>query len=274
MIIVSDQYPFLITVPHGGLEVPPEVRDLLVLSDEELRFFSDPAAGRLYDYHDRVAGFAEASTSRMIVDLNRPPYHLAPRYPDGVTKSKTLFGGPVYREGSVPDITLVHQLLVRHFFPFQEKIDRLLDAHGIRAAFDCHTMLGYGPPLKDDAGKDRPLICLGNNGDRNGDPRPGTLSTCPASWIQLLARIFREEFPEGKVTLNTPYAGGFIAIAHYWHRGIPWIQIELNRSLYESGERGVPLPGAIDMRRVDELKERIWPVLTRFWDEIGPDSDP
>ena len=174
----------------------------------------------------------------------------------------------------MPDITLVHRLLVKHFFPFQEKIDRLLDKHGIRAAFDCHTMLGYGPPLKDDAGKDRPLICLGNNGDKNGDRRPGTLSTCPADWIRLLAVIFREEFPEGEVTLNTPYAGGFISIAHYWHRAIPWMQIELNRSLYESGERGVPLPGAIDMRRVDELRERIWPVLTRFWDEIGPDSNP
>lgn len=270
---MNEKYPFLITVPHGGLEVPFEVRDLLALSSEELRFFSDPATGTLYDYGNRAAGFVEGSVSRMIVDLNRPPYHLAPQYPDGVVKSKTLFGGPVYRGGSVPDIMLVHGLLMRHFFPFQEKIDRFLDEREIRIAFDCHTMLGYGPPLKVDAGKERPLICLGNNGDYTGDPRPGKLVTCSPAWIRRLAELFREEFPGGEVAINNPYAGGFISIAHYWHRGVPWIQVELNRSLYESGERDDPVPGVIDIPRVIELRETIWSVMTAFWEDIGQSPD-
>jgi formiminoglutamase len=129
-------------------------------------------------------------------------------------------------------------------------------------------MLPYGSENQKDAGKVRPLICLGNNGDRQGRARRGSIATCSGEWIAVLAGIFEEEFPqENAVALNNPFSGGFIANAHFWHKGIPWIQIEINRALYEQ----VPspsLPGQETEERALLLRETIWKVLTVFWDQV------
>ncbi len=254
-------YPFLITVPHGGIEVPRDVADRLVLSDRDLRFFSDPAADELYDYRDRTAAWLGARVSRMVVDVNRSPFDLPPRRGDGVVKSRTIDGRPVYRAGCVPSITTIHRLMMQHYFPFHEAIDRLLDERDVAMAFDCHTMLDRGPPLSPDAGRKRPLICLGNHGDAAGNPRPHQLATCPASSIQRLAEVFGEEFPEGRVGINVPYSGGFTSIGHYWHRGVPWVQVEVNRSLYESPA------GVVDQEQVRDVRERCWRAMVGFWKE-------
>ncbi|MDD1704142.1 MAG: N-formylglutamate amidohydrolase, partial [Methanoregula sp.] len=140
---------------------------------------------------------------------------------------------------------------------------------GIRIAFDCHSMLPFGLPGQKDAKKARPLICLGNNGDGSGEPHPDSITTCPPGWIRALADTFEHEFAHpGSVAINDPFSGGFIANAHYWHKGIPWIQIEVNRSLYERlpADR-VSLPASPS--RVQELREKIWKIVTEFWDGTG-----
>jgi formiminoglutamase len=87
--------------------------------------------------------------------------------------------------------------------------------------------------------------------------------------IGQLADIFRDEFLAGReVAINDPFTGGFIINAHYWHKGIPFIQIEVNRSLYES-EWSQDRDNEETRRCVVQLKDRIWNVLTRFWENIG-----
>jgi N-formylglutamate deformylase len=266
----ESRYPFLISVPHGGLDIPVLVRDRIALTEQQLRYYCDPVTRILYDFRDRAAAYIDTGVSRMVVDLNRPPYHLAPKFPDGAVKSLTVGGEPVYRDGRFPGIDLVHRLMIDNYFPYHEAIDRMTDASGVRFAIDCHSMLPMGPPRQKDAGKKRPLVCLGNNGDSAGNPRIGILATCPSGWIGQLAGLFRKEFPgKGDVAINTPFAGGFIPVAHYWHRGVPWMQIELNRSLYESGDLQENRRPEIAMERVTELSETVWGVLSGFWDRLA-----
>ena len=155
-----------------------------------------------------------------------------------------------------------------HYFPYHQQIDELIDRHPVRIAFDCHSMLPYGSERQEDAGKARPLVCLGNNGDRKGWAKKGSIATCSGEWINALAGVFREEFSLDKeVAINNPFSGGFISNAHYWHKGIPWIQIEINRALYE------PPPSSSRPEQETEerallLKEKIWHVLTVFWDRV------
>lgn len=265
---MKKRYPFLISVPHGGTEVPDTIRPLLLLSEEDLRYYCDPSTRVLFGYQDRVAAYIDTPVSRMVVDLNRPPLPLPLRDPDGIIKLKTIDRGDVWRSEKVPDMHLIHRLLMTHYFPYHQQIDELIDRHQIRVAFDCHSMLPHGSENQKDAGKARPLICLGNNGDRKGRAKKGSITTCSEEWIHTLAGVFRKELPqEGAVAINDPFSGGFIANAHYWHKGIPWIQIEVNRSLYEpapsSHQTG---PGMED--RTIILKEKIWQVLTVFWDCI------
>lgn len=258
--------PLLVTVPHGGIAVPDEVADLLALPPAELARLADPVTDAIYDFGARVAARLEVRVSRMVVDVNRPPYHLPPLHPDGAVKSRTPDRRAVYRGGGPPPIEVVHGLMLRHYFPFHEAVDRLIDRHHIRCAFDCHSMEPVGPLLARDAGRRRPIVCLGNHGDAHGEPRRGGLSTCPPGWIQRLAEHCRDRFPGGEVAINRPFPGGFTPMAHYWHRGVPWIAIELNRGLYE--EDG----GAIDAGAVGDLRDLCWDAIAAFWDEVDAEG--
>jgi formiminoglutamase len=266
--LVKKRYPFLISVPHGGTEVPEPLRPLLLLSDDDLRYYCDPVTRVVFGYEDRVVAYIDTAISRMVVDLNRPPLPLPLRDPDGIIKLRTIDGREVWRHGLVPDMPLIHRLLMTHYFPYHQQVDELIDIHPVRIAFDCHSMLPYGSEHQKDAGKARPLICLGNNGDRQGKAKKGTITTCSGEWITNLAGLFREEFSLNKeVALNNPFSGGFISNAHYWHKGIPWIQIEINRALYEPAPSSTRCGHEMADRAL-LLKEKIWKVLAVFRDQV------
>jgi N-formylglutamate deformylase len=268
LIPVKKRYPFLISVPHGGTEVPDIVRHLLLLDDPDLQYYCDPCTRVVFGYRDRVAAYIDAPVSRMIVDLNRPPLPLPLRDPDGIIKLRTIDGREVWRDGQVPDMHLIHRLLLTYYFPYHQQIDELIDRNPVRIAFDCHSMLPHGSKHQMDAGKARPLICLGNNGDRQGRARKGSIATCSREWITVLAGVFHEEFGlDREVAINNPFSGGFISNAHYWHKGVPWIQIELNRALYEPDTSSSGRETALHNRAL-LVKEKIWKVLTGFWDQV------
>jgi len=264
--IVTGRYPFLISIPHGGIELPAELEGRLALSRQDIRYYSDPDSRRLYDFRAHVKAVIDTNISRMAVDLNRPPLPLPPRDPDGIIKVRTIDGTSVYRPGRLPDLPLIHRLMMQWYFPYHQRIDELIDRHAVQMAFDCHTMLPVGSVEQKDVGRIRPLICLGNNGDRKGRAKKNAITTCPAPVIEALANAFRNEFSlDREVAINNPFSGGFISNAHYWRKGIPWIQIEINRALYEpalsSGQTGT----------IDDLRDRILRVLTTFWDHRDGD---
>lgn len=260
------------SIPHCGVEVPPEVADRVLLDAKALQYFSDPGSEFLYDFSSRVLASTSASISRLIVDLNRPPYRIPPRYKDGVVKENAVDGTLIWHDGMAPDIALMHRLLLAHYFPYHARLDNLLEIHDILAAFDCHTMMKTGLPGQPDAGQRRPQICLSNNGDHCGNPRKGALPTCPPEWIRSLAKIFRARFPgAGSVAINTPFTGGFISNAHYWHKGIPWIQIEVNRCLYEEEGSGTETRVSVDFDRLRGCRDDLWGCLEEFCEE-GPGS--
>jgi formiminoglutamase len=266
------KYPFLISIPHGGIEIPDEVAGRFALSDQEMTWYCDPATRTLFDFGSPVAATIDTAISRMVIDLNRPPLPLPPKDPDGIIKIRTIDGRPVYRPGQLPDLPLIHQLMLKWYFPYHQRIDELIDRHPIRIAFDCHSMLPYGSAEQSDAGKSRPLICLGNYGDENGQPKPGNLTTCRPDWITRLAEAFREEFQNpGDVAINSPFSGGFISNAHFWRKGIPWIQIEINRTLYES-DSSLVHESVVIKEQIPDLQCRIWRILTRFWDSLPSDE--
>jgi N-formylglutamate amidohydrolase len=262
---VSDRYPFLISIPHGGLCVPPEVHGRINLSRQEILFNSDPHTRRIYGFDGRVAALVDFDVSRIFVDTNRPPYDYPPRAQDGVVKVITQDGTPIYRKGRTPDMEVIGSLLQNYYYPFHERLAGALNTDSIEIAFDCHSMLPHSPPVRMDAGRPRPLFCLSNRGDRNGKPqKPGSLVTCPPVWLQALARSFQAEFDgEGRVVMNDPFRGGFITVAHYRQRRTPWVQVEINRGLYEAEGREV------DEARLADLRERIFSAVAGFWDEIS-----
>jgi N-formylglutamate amidohydrolase len=263
------RYPFLISIPHGGMQIPEELKTRIALEQEDIRYYGDPDTCRLFDFRGRVERVMDTGISRMIVDLNRPPYALPPRHTDGAIKFVTPDARSVYHPrhdtGYHPNAPPHDVSLLSLSCEDRPGGEGTGDSHRVR--WSQHASRGTAGNKGCREGKAR--VCLGNNGDRLGRAKKGRLSTCSAEWMHILSESFREESEfENRVAINDPFSGGFITNAHYWHTGIPFVQIEINRALYECQGGDVHSGG------IRSLQSAIWSALARFWDAIDKESVP
>ena len=75
------------------------------------------------------------------------------------------------------------------------------------------------------------------------------------------ARFSAEFGGDGAVRLNDPFTGGFISRFHYRRHRIPWVQCEVNRSLYES------VDGGVDSEKIEAVWEAVFRAVTGFWED-------
>jgi len=155
---MEKRLPVLISIPHGGTCIPVEVHDSVCLDSQAFAYDSDPATQRLYDMDDLVCISMRSGISRIIIDLNRPPNHLPPRYPDGVIKTKTSFGQDIWKREPQRDLSCIQRLLQKYYFPYHAEIDRVLLTRKITVGLDCHAMIPVGLPGQADAGKKTSII--------------------------------------------------------------------------------------------------------------------
>ncbi len=97
--------PLLVSVPHAGTYLPPELRARLTGKALELPD-TDWHVDRLYDFLDDLgASVLVATHSRYVIDLNRPPDN-ANLYPGqdttGLVPIDTVARADVYLPGEVP----------------------------------------------------------------------------------------------------------------------------------------------------------------------------
>lgn len=209
--------PLLLSVPHGGLWIPPEVENICVLTAQEVEADGDEGAGKIYDLSEHVSGFVKAETARAIVDVNRAADDFRK---DGVVKTHTCWDVPVYR--SSPSAETVRALLDNYYRPYHDKLHDFAAAGRAVLGIDCHTMASQGPPVGPDAGRKRPRICL-SDGD-------GTL---PRQWRDRLADCLAAVFGE-RPSINDPFQGGFITRSHAAE--MPWVQLEFSREAFMAAE--------------------------------------
>lgn len=213
--------PLLLSVPHGGLAIPAEVKDYCILTEEEVKRDGDEGAAEIYDLGGECDGFAAASVARAVIDLNRAEDD---RRRDGVVKTHTCWDVPVY--DPFPPETVLRELLDRYYRPYHERLRRLSE-RGVVLGIDCHTMAAVAPPEGPDPGRERPALCLS---DAEG--------TLPKEWFRKLADCLGETFGTAP-SLNDPFRGGHIIRSHAGE--LPWVQLEVSRapthSLPEKRER-------------------------------------
>ncbi|MFN3241921.1 MAG: N-formylglutamate amidohydrolase [Planctomycetota bacterium] len=202
--------PLLLSVPHAGLQVPDWLRERCLLDDAQLVADGDVGAGQIYDLRDRVAAFVSTPVARAVLDMNRAPDDQ--ERADGVVKTTTCWQEPVWRTPLEP--ADVARLLELHTDYHQ----RLLAAPtAVFAGVDCHTMSDVGPPIGPDPGVRRPAVCLGHVGG----------ASCDRTWVERLRDAFAAHFG-GDVTIDEPFAGGYITRTH--GQRMPWVQVELSRT--------------------------------------------
>ncbi|MDI6793464.1 MAG: N-formylglutamate amidohydrolase [bacterium] len=208
--------PLLVSVPHAGRRIPPEVRRLSLLSEKDIIADGDEGAAAIYyPIEAGVAAFVTTDIARAFVDMNRREDD---RRKDGVVKTHTCWDVEVYRE--LPSEDIIRRLILKYHRPYHACLTKM--AGKARLGVDCHTMAAEGPPVGPDHGQERPPVCLSNAG-----------FTCPAEWLESLARCL-ERTLEQPVSINNPFQGGFIIRAH--SKELPWVQLELSRAPYLSNE--------------------------------------
>ncbi len=206
--------PFLISVPHAGLEIPPEAQSYCTLTHEDIIKDGDEHAADIYSIQEEVDHYVTTHIARAIVDLNR---RTDDRRPDGVIKTHTCWNVPVYHP-PLPD-PIADQLLENYYHPYHQKLTK--KSKDAILGIDCHTMAAYGPPIGPGENLKRPAICLS---DGNG-------LTLPKGWIKHFATFFEETFGF-KTAVNDPFKGGYIIQSHY--QEIPWLQLEIRRDFFLS----------------------------------------
>ncbi|MBA2484100.1 MAG: N-formylglutamate amidohydrolase [Nitrosomonas sp.] len=248
--------PILISVPHGGNETPKEIADRVCITPKDLFEDSDAFTKEIYGIKNEVAAWLGADIARVFIDLNRAENDLPPNNPDGVVKSLTCHGQPIYSNGWALKAENIKTLLQKYYQPYHKKLQTLIKNHiDIRLALDCHSMEPTGPKIAPDSGKDRPLLCLSNV---NG-------KSAPDEWMQCLAQCFRESFglQEGDIAINKPFVGGYITRS-YGNHPIPWIQVEMNRKLYLSEPWFNKSSLTVDAPRLKRLREQFKQGLDKF----------
>ena len=218
--------PLLLSIPHMGTHLPPAIAERLT---DEARRVPDT------DWHlDRLYAFAremgvsvlQATHSRYVVDLNRPPDN-ASLYPGQATTSlcpvDTFDGTPVYRPGKHPDDVEVALRLDTWWRPYHQQlrteIDRIKARHGVAVLWDAHSIRSVLPRFFD--GKLPDL----NLGTANG-------ASCATELAVRLLEIATAT-PDHTAILNGRYTGGYIT-RHYGRpdAAIHAVQLEMTQSSY------------------------------------------
>lgn len=243
--------PLLLSIPHGSRHIPSELTERMAVRAHDVFEDGDPFTDLIYDLTPHVQRVISANVARAVVDLNRSPDDLPPSNPDGVIKSQTCLGVPVWSQEGWRDQELVRHLLADYHTPYHLSLQRAATAPGLRLGVDCHSMAAHPPPISP-AKDPRPTFCISN---ANGQ-------TCDNSLLELLARSLADAFEidDAEIGLNVPFAGGYITRRH-GNRPIPWIQLEMNRNLYLVEPWYDPATTTIQPGRIAQLQERLLQAL-------------
>ena len=244
--------PLLVSMPHDGTHVPPDIAGRLT---EEARPLPDTDwhVGRLYDFLDRArVSVLQATVSRYVVDLNRPPDGAA-LYPGrdetGVCPTTTFAGQPLYRPGQAPDAAEIAARVATYWQPYHdtlgEQIARLVARHGVAILWEAHTIKSRVPRF---FGGTLPDLTFGTADGASAAP----------ALLDRLTDVMRAQ-TDFTHAVNATFKGGYITRAYGRpETGCHAVQLELVQATYMDEAP----PFTFD----EEKAGRLRPLLARLID--------
>ncbi|MEP6904384.1 MAG: N-formylglutamate amidohydrolase [Actinomycetota bacterium] len=255
----GEKVPVILSVPHSGVEFPPELKahfrsELMASPDDTDWFVHD-----LYNFAPELGiTVIHARFSRWVIDLNRNP-ESKPLYNDGriITElvPKTDFlGNEIYVDKSfVPDDKEVERRLEKYYKPYYQKIESLLAERitefGQVLLWDAHSIRRFVPTIQD---APFPDLILGDNDENSAG----------MEFIEIALSGLRQ----GKfgINHNSPFKGGNITR----HFGKPAsrvhaLQLEMAKTNYmDDDELG------FNESRANEVRKVLRPVFENLIDHL------
>jgi N-formylglutamate deformylase len=217
--------PLLVSMPHVGTFVPRSVGRQLA-DCAVRRPDTDWHLPRLYDFLDEIgATVIQATHSRYVVDLNRPPdgSNLYPgRDTPRLCPVDTFRSERLYRAGD-PDDAEIARRVERCWKPYHRRLaaelERIRQEHGIAVLWDAHSIVSEAPRLFEGR---LPDFNLGTADGKSCDP----------GLAERLAVAFSRHAGYTSV-LDGRFKGGYIT-RHYGApaHGVHAIQLEMAEAIY------------------------------------------
>ena len=218
--------PMLISIPHLGTHIPPTLAARMTASARTVPD-TDFNVDRLYAFGAELGcHFLEATHSRYVIDLNRPPDGAA-LYPGAnnteLCPTTTFQQEEIYLPGHRPDDAETQQRLETYWRPYHEKLAQTLAAmkadHGRAVLFDAHSITSVAPRFFE--GKLTDI----NLGTASG-------ASCEATLANKLEAAARAQ-SQYSVAMNGRFKGGYITRRYGAPlEGINAVQLELSWATY------------------------------------------
>lgn len=151
--------PLLISVPHAGTFVPPDIKRRLSTPAIKLPDTDWHQEKIYYDMHEALgASLLAATHSRYVVDLNRSPADedLYPRQvKTGLVPLETFSGQKIYLPGEEPDPIEKANRVTAYWYPYHDalaaELARIKAEFGFALLYDGHSICSTVPRLFDGA---------------------------------------------------------------------------------------------------------------------------
>jgi formiminoglutamase len=202
--VTEGDAPLILSFPHTGTLIPPEVA--AVLADGDLaRRDTDWWVNDLYAFAAAELGatLVRSRLSRTVIDLNRDPSGVS-LYPGqtttGLCPTETFDGLPLYRPGHEPDAAEIARRRAAYFEPYHAalsgQIARLKARHGRVVLYDCHSIRSLVPRLFEG---ELPVFNIGTNSGASCSPDVAAAVTdvCAAS---RFSHVVNGRFKGGWIT--------------------------------------------------------------------------
>ena len=222
--LTRGEAPLIVSFPHSGTYIPPEIAARMTPAALSLPD-TDWHVPKLYAFLDAMgASHIEATHSRYVVDLNRPPDDqelYAGQKKTGLVPTDTFKGEPLYRDGEAPtgeEIVARRTYWQSYHDALAQELSRLKAIHGAVILWDAHSIESVLPSLFEGT---LPDLNLGTF-DRKGcdkDIADATFAAAQATGFNAV--------------LNGRFKGGHITRAYGApKKGINAIQLEMAQAIY------------------------------------------
>lgn len=216
--------PLLVSFPHSGTYLPPDIAARMTPAALAVPD-TDWHVPLLYKFLDAMgASRIEATHSRYVTDLNRPPDDqelYAGQKKTGLVPVESFAGLALYRDGQAPS---PEEIIARRKFwqPYHDalaqELSRLKAIHGSVVLWDAHSIESVLPNLFE---------------GRLPDLNLGTFDgkSCDSDIVEAVFATAKQS--SFNTVLNDRFKGGYIT-RHYGKpkKGIQAIQLEMAQAIY------------------------------------------